>query len=41
MFERKDLESLEKVKFDDAFVLSLFLNVSPQERKKASLSFKV
>ncbi|GAQ95244.1 peptide chain release factor subunit 1 [Thermodesulfovibrio aggregans] len=34
MFERKDLESLEKVKFDDAFVLSLFLNVSPQERKK-------
>lgn len=34
MFERKDLENLEKFKFDDAFVVSLFLNVSPQERKK-------
>ncbi|WP_028845434.1 hypothetical protein [Thermodesulfovibrio thiophilus] len=34
MFERKDLEELEKLHFDDAFVVSLFLNVSPQERKK-------
>ncbi|WP_353683259.1 hypothetical protein V4D30_05120 [Thermodesulfovibrio sp. 3907-1M] len=34
MFERKDLERLEKFRFEDAFVVSLFLNVSPQERKK-------
>lgn len=34
MFERKDLEQLEKFNFSDAYVVSLFLNVSPQERKK-------
>lgn len=34
MFERKDLEELEKFSFEDADVVSLFLNVSPQERKK-------
>lgn len=34
MFERKDLEKLEKFNFNDAYVVSLFLNVSPNERKK-------
>ncbi|MCS7214753.1 MAG: hypothetical protein RMI30_05585 [Thermodesulfovibrio sp.] len=34
MFDRKDLENLEKFNFNDAYVLSLFLNVSPQDRKK-------
>lgn len=34
MFDRKDLEELEKNSFNDALVVSLFLNVSPQERKK-------
>lgn len=34
MFERKDLESLEKFKSQENFVVSLFLNVSPQERKR-------
>ncbi|MEN2993994.1 MAG: Vms1/Ankzf1 family peptidyl-tRNA hydrolase [Thermodesulfovibrio sp.] len=34
MFERKDLEQLERFTFNDAYVVSLFLNVSPQERKK-------
>lgn len=34
MFERKDLQELEKSYFEDAFVVSLFLNVSPQDRKK-------
>lgn len=34
MFEREDLEKLEKFNFKDAYVVSLFLNVSPHERKK-------
>jgi peptide chain release factor subunit 1 len=34
MFDRKDLEELEKIKWNDILVVSLFLNVSPQERKK-------
>ncbi|MEN2986077.1 MAG: hypothetical protein ABDH16_05430 [Thermodesulfovibrionaceae bacterium] len=34
MFERKDVEKLEKFSFTDSCVVSLFLNVSPQERKK-------
>jgi hypothetical protein len=33
MFDRKDLEELEKIKWNDILVVSLFLNVSPQERK--------
>lgn len=34
MFERKDVEELEKAYFEDAYVVSLFLNVSPSERRK-------
>jgi peptide chain release factor subunit 1 len=34
MFERKGLEELEKFSFEDTYVVSLFLNVSPKERKK-------
>lgn len=35
MFERKDLEVLEKFNSEGEFVVSLFLNVSPQERKRS------
>lgn len=34
MFDRKDVQKLENFYFGDAYVVSLFLNVSPQERKK-------
>ncbi len=34
MFERKDLVALEKFNTGENYVLSLFLNVSPQERKR-------
>lgn len=34
MFERKDLEMLEKFDSEGEYVISLFLNVSPQERKR-------
>ncbi|MCX8034265.1 MAG: hypothetical protein N3A00_02970 [Thermodesulfovibrio sp.] len=34
MFERKDLEELEKFNSEGELVVSLFLNVSPQERKR-------
>lgn len=36
MFERKDLEAFEKFRADEHFVVSLFLNVSPQERKRGT-----
>lgn len=36
MFEKKDLEAFEKFRAEDNFVISLFLNVSPQERKRGS-----
>lgn len=34
MFDRKDLKELEKFQVEDECVVSLFLNVSPQQRKK-------
>jgi len=34
MFDREDLQKLENFNFEDAYVVSLFLNVSPGERKK-------
>lgn len=34
MFDKKDLKKLENFYFEDAYVVSLFLNVSPQDRKK-------
>lgn len=34
MFERKDVEKLEKISFEGSCIVSLFLNVSPQDRKK-------
>lgn len=36
MFERKDLEVLEKFNVGDSYVVSLFLNVSPNERKRGT-----
>lgn len=35
MFEKKELEVLEKFNSEGNFVVSLFLNVSPQERKRS------
>jgi peptide chain release factor subunit 1 len=40
MFERKDLESLERFNSGESFVLSIFLNVSPQERKRGGYLLK-
>lgn len=36
MFDRKDLEVLENFNFEGHYVVSLFLKVSPQERKRSS-----